>query len=479
MSAPAIQLRPYQVADLDRLRAAFGAGHRRVLYQLPTGAGKTVTFSAIAAGAISKGKRVLILVHRRELLRQAVEKLAWAGLEAGVIASGMPATPDAPAQVASIQTLARRIDGMSKFDLLVLDEAHHAVAGQWRALIAGQPEAKVLGVTATPMRADGKGLGVAAGGLFDALVTGPSIRTLTADGFLCPARCFAPAGSPDLRGIRRVGGEYAVGQLAAAMDKSGLTGDAVEHYARYADHKPAIAFCVSVQHARHVADQFSAAGYRAVAISGDTPVHERDAAIAGLVTGATEVLCSCDLISEGLDVPAVEAVILLRPTASLGLHMQQIGRGMRPAPGKDALIVLDHAGNCVRHGLPDSEREWSLDGVEVKQRERHGATSATTRRCPECGALSPIEDDDCRECGALRPGVRRVTQADGDLAELKPGQVRLVRHMTYREVMAAFEHGVIGELELREFGRLRGYKAGWAYHVRRDLRARLSVRAAS
>ncbi|MGD0107541.1 MAG: DEAD/DEAH box helicase [Rhodopila sp.] len=375
MTAGAPVLRPYQAAALDLLRDAYRQGARAPLFVLPTAGGKTIVFAAIAAAAVAKGRRVLVLAHRRELIRQASAKLTAAGVPHGVIAPGFPLTAD-PVQVASVQTLTRRQVPM--FHFAVIDEAHHAVSATYRRILAALEAAKLLGVTATPERLDGKGLGIKAGGVFDQLVAGPSVAELTKLGFLAPARCFASP-PPDLTGVRTVQGDYARDGLAKVMDVADITGDAVEHYARLAPGKPAIAFCVSIAHAERVATAFREAGWRAQSLSGLTPVRERDAALLGLGTGAVQVVTSCELISEGLDVPSVGAVILLRPTQSLAMYLQQVGRGMRPAPDKAALIVLDHCGNIPRHGLPDDAHAWSLSG---RVRRPGSAPDHPERRSP-------------------------------------------------------------------------------------------------
>lgn len=406
----AVVLRDYQADGTDRLRIAYGSGKRAVLFVLATGGGKTICFAYITHGAASKGKRVLIVAHRRELIRQASRKLSEAGVEHGIIAPGFTPTRD-PVQVASIQTLANRLDKIGQFDLITIDEGHHAVAGTYVKLIASQPNAKLLLVTATPERLDGKGLGLTAGGCCDEIVIGPSSGELIREGYLTPVRVFAPATGPDLSGVKVRMGDYEKAGLADAMSAPTLVGDAVEHYARHAAGKPAVAFCVSVEHAKSVAATFCAAGWRAVAADGSMSTPDRDAALGGLATGAVQVLCVCDLVSEGLDIPGISAVILLRATKSLVNFLQWIGRGLRPvypagadlstasarvsaiaASDKPACIVLDHAGCTLTHGMPDAEREWSLDGRPPKQK------APPTKQCPECFAIhAPAAV--CPECG--------------------------------------------------------------------------------
>lgn len=460
-AAPLI-LRPYQTACIDKLRASYATGHHAPLFALPTGAGKTVVFSHIVQGASRKQRRALVAVHRRELIRQASAKLDWAGAPHGIIAAGFPSDADLPVQVGSIQTLARRLATLPPFDLIILDEAHHARAETWQALIEAQPQAKLLGVTATPARLDGKGLGVHAGGCFDDLVLGPTTAELIDGAYLCQVRCFAPAQRLDLRSVRVVGGDYVREDLADVVNTASICGDAVEQYRRRADHAPALAFCTTIAHAESVAQAFREAGYRAARVDGTMSKPERDSLIDGLGNGTIEVLTSCALIDEGLDVPAVGAVILLRPTKSLVLHRQQIGRGMRPAEGKGALIVNDHVGNCLVHGLPATEPVWSLAGVEKPTRD------VPVWTCRECRAINPTNTRVC-DCGYRLPPPlpqRRIPlrHAPGDLAELTIERLAAVKRMSYREVVSCR----LSEAELREYARSRGYHPHWVKHRLRE-----------
>lgn len=350
----------------------------------------------------------------------------------------------------------------------LVHNCHHTVAGQYIAIIAAQPSAKLLGVTATPERGDSRGLGISAGGVFDDIVIGPTVAELIAGEFLTPVRVFAPATGPDLSGVRIKMGDYEKAGLAAVMNVPTLTGEATSHYAKHAGGKPAIAFCVSVDHAKSTAAAFRAAGFRSVAADGSMPPAERDAAIGGLADGSVQVLCSCSLIDEGLDVPAVSAVLLLNPTRSLGRYLQQVGRGLRPAPGKSHLVVLDHAGSTLAHGMPDGDREWSLDGRPKKQQ------AAPTRQCPECFAIfSPAAA--CPECGhsfaAEIKEARELEVIAGELEEINAAKIEalrktpLARLLTGRETMA----------ELLEIQKAKGYKPGWARYVmfeRREQRER-------
>jgi DNA repair protein RadD len=448
-------LRPYQERDLTAIRAAFANGARRVCYQAPTGSGKTVLFAAVVAGATARGDHTVILGHRDEIVQQVDTALDALGVAHGIIAAGYPETPELPVQVASVATLVRRLDKLAPPDLIVPDECRHAAAPSWRRILDAYPNAKVLGTTATPQRLDGKGLD----DIFDTLIIGPGVAELIAQGYLSRFVTYAPAQRLDLTGVRTRAGDFALDDLARAMSGSVIITVAVEEYTRLCAGAPAIAFCVDVAHSQMVAAAFAARGYRAAHVDGKTPKEERRRLIDALGTGALQVLCNCGLISEGLDVPAVVADILLRPTKSLALYLQQVGRALRPAEGKRALI-LDHAGNTFRFGLADMAREWSLAGrAKIPD-------AAPVRCCPQCGALVALAAWHCPECGGVlrqaAPALPHRERAMGRLVELD----RLAG-ISYRQ---ALRWAGTDEQRLRLVAKARGYKPGWVWHRLQDLR---------
>jgi DNA repair protein RadD len=237
---------------------------------MPTAAGKTVLFCFIVTGACARGHRTLVVVHRRELLNQAVAKFALLGITCGVIQAGIKPDYTAQVQVCTVQTAIGRLDKLPKFNLVVADEAHHARAASWRKLLAAQPGAKILGVTATPCRVDGKGLGVKADGIFDDLIVGVEADELIAGGYLAAPRIFVPKHTIDLRGVRTQHGDYNTSDLEKAVDEANLTGNVIEEYRARADHKPCVVFCVTIKHAAEVAQAFRGAGYRSCMVSGKT-----------------------------------------------------------------------------------------------------------------------------------------------------------------------------------------------------------------
>lgn len=382
-----LTLRPYQTTMIGQVRDAYIAGARSVLLQGATGMGKTVIFAHIAQAAAARGSSVMILVHRRELLMQGSRALRDLGLPHGLIMPGLPRTA-AQVRIASVQTLLRRLDHVHAPDLIVVDEAHHAVAGSWLRVLNHWPEARVLGVTATPARLDGRGLGT----VFQKLILGPQMHDLVAGGYLAPCDVYAPPVVADLDGMHTRMGDFDKSEVRVRMDRPAITGDCVDHYTRLIPGKLGIVFCASVDHARHVAEAFSAAGYPSESVDGSMGERERDSVLSRFAAGEIRVLTSCELVAEGFDLPECEVAVLLRPTQSLTVYLQQVGRVMRPADGKGLATILDHVGNVSRHGLPDAKREWSLDSKRKKPKP------PPMRRCPMCFAVfSPVAV--CPSCG--------------------------------------------------------------------------------
>lgn len=441
------------ICDLD---AAFAQGARRVLGVAPTGCGKTVAFSHMVAHAARNGARVLILGHRQEIVAQISAALDRNGVAHGLIVAGATDPVDRVC-VASIQTLAMRLGRFAgAFDLVVVDEAHHAVSDSWSRVLAAFPRARILGVTATPERLDGRGLA----DVFDHMVVGPSVAELIAAGFLSPFTIFAPTKVPDLSGVRTRAGDFAIEDLRERMGGVVIKA-AVAEYLRIAPGRPAIAFCVDIDHSRALADAFCRAGVRAMHVDGETPARDRRAAVAALGRGGLDVISNVALFGEGVDVPDVAAAILLRPTQSVGLFLQQVGRALRPAPGKDRALILDFAGNTIRHGLPDEPRDWSLESKPRRERPRGPAMGL--RRCGDCGALNQRDAQSCGHCGAdLRTPLERM-EVNIRLAHATAAEQRAkIRAMNYSQRL---NWAGASEDRLHEVAAACGYKKGWVFHV--------------
>lgn len=456
-----LALRDYQSADVNALRRVYAAGYVAPLYVLPTGGGKTVVLTHIADSVAKKGKRVLLLGHRRELIGQMSAALGRWDCPHGVISPDAKIS-NAPVQVGMVQTIANRIAldkaGRYKFDLVIIDEAHHATKNStWGRVLLHNAGAKLLGVSATPCRLDGKGLGVHADGFFDSMVIGPTMNELIDMGNLVRPVVYAPAQSIDLSGVKKSRGDFAVGALAGAVDRAPITGNAIKEYQKFADRRSAIAFTVTVEHAEHVVAQFKGAGYQAAVLTGSTPDKERARMIRDLGNGSLHVLASCNVVSEGTDIPAVFAAILLRPTESYALAMQQIGRALRPSQGKDRAIILDHADNVRRHGLPTDSVEWSLDGL---RRKKGKSTPAPTKICTGCRCHLALSARVCPECGTAVVGEEKggasrtnIIERDGELVEMTPEMIAARR----RQKARAFHNARTRE-DLVRFGKEQGYK---------------------
>jgi superfamily II DNA or RNA helicase len=406
-----------------------GAGRRRILLVAPTGSGKTVTAGATIAEAVRSGERVLFLAHRHELIMQASAKLHDFGIDHGVIKAGFPTRPGERVQVASVQTLhARAIRGtameLPRADLVIVDEAHHCRAQTYRGIIESYPDAVILGMTATPCRGDGRGLG----NVFEVIVECPPVAKLISNGYLVPARVYAPW-QPDLKGVKVERGDYVENQLAQRMDKPQLVGDIVTNWHRLAERRPTVVFATGVSHSVHLRDEFCRSGVLAEHIDGSTPVEERDRILAGFAAGTIEVVCNAMVLTEGWDCPAVSCLVLARPTKSMGLYRQMGGRVLRPSPGKTDAIILDHAGAVFEHGFIDEPVIWTLDqdkrAENPTQSRRAERRMPTLTTCPECTAVR-FEGDACSACGwRPRPKPVAVDVVDGELAEVNAdGTVR-------------------------------------------------------
>jgi superfamily II DNA or RNA helicase len=465
--------RPRQAKAIEDLRAAYRRGFKAPVMIAPTGFGKSATAICMIQNALDKGKRVWFIAHLKEILNDTSNRLTDAGIPYGWIAAGRDGNHRLPVQVAMVQTLVRRLDRYQPPDLIIVDEAHLAVANTYQQIFewagAGpkfkRPDgAHLLHLTATPTRLDGRGMGEVA----DILVPTCSTQDLIDEGLLAPIRYYAPS-EPDLTGVHTTAGDFNQGELAAAMDKPVITGSAVQHYRKLADGRPAVAFCVTVEHATNVAEQFKQAGYRAVAISGESDTVERDAALQGLRDGVLDVVCNCALWVAGVDAPSIGCIIQLAPTQSVVKYLQSVGRGLRTHPGKDDCIILDHAGNVKRHGLPTDPREWTLAAVEKRKNSKKSEVPVKT--CPVCFATVPSIVTHC-QCGAEFPiNERTIEEVDGELQEVtSEARAAAIKQRKQEQGRSqTFE-------DLVRIGKARGMRRAelWAKHV---LRARAAKEA--
>ena len=453
-------LRPYQRDVIERFHRCVDEGHRRIMLVAPTGSGKTVIGADIIRTKARAMRPVMVLAHRREIITQTSRKLYAANVAHGIIQAGFPTRPLEPVQVASIQTLwARAMHRQSMdlppVDLLVVDEAHHCPANTYRKIIAAYPDAVLLGLTATPCRGDGRGLG----GIFDTLIECPQVAELIEQGHLVKTRVYAPV-DPDLRGIETRNGDYVEWQLADRVDRDNLVGDIIEHWHKYGECRRTVCFAVSVGHSIHIRDEFLKSGVRAEHIDGDTPKPERDASLARLACGKIQLVTNCAVLTEGWDMPAVGCCILARPTKKMGLYRQMVGRVLRPVDGEGDAIVLDHSGAVFRHGFVEDHVAWTLDPDKRSASVRHTArlTAGYSSRllgCTQCDAVR-VAGEACFHCGFLpqRP-PRSIDFEDGELG-LVDHQIRRAKPYIYDR---ARWHAMLVAI-----GNERGYKPGWAAH---------------
>lgn len=470
-----IELRPYQTAAVSNIRDAFRRGRKSIALVSPTGSGKTVVMTYVAQGAQSKSNRLMILVHRQELVRQTSRALEEMGVSHGRIVSGLPEHPDQPVQLAMVQTLVGRMNHTPP-NLLIIDEFHHSISESYRQIIARFPAAKILGLTATPQRLDGKGLG----SICEELILGPAVQELIDLGFLSKPIYYAPPTDLDMAGVKRTGGDFNRAQTEERVDRPKITGSAVEHYLKICPGKPAVAFCATVKHAENVRDQFIAAGVPAASIDGKLDDVSRIDRVAALAEGRIHVLTSVDVISEGFDLPAVTAAILLRPTESLALHLQQIGRVLRPKVDGSNAIILDHVGNCMRHGLAEEPREWSLAG-KVGKKKSAAALQTSLTTCPDCHAVHlPLPA--CPQCGKVYPQRERViAETDGTLAQLTAAAIFAERERIQKRQAVGMAKT---KAELEAIAKARGYSPKWvpmmlSLRARKQFKAQIDQRLAA
>lgn len=462
-----ITLRPYQQQAVDLVRDSYRKGCKRVCLTAATGAGKTVMFCYMAKYAVQKGNRVLVLVHRAELLDQAARSMSTFGLPHGVIAAGRPMNQIHPVQIASVQTIVNRLAIVIPPDFIIVDECHHSVSDTYTRVFDAFPKAtKILGVTATPERLDGKGLG----DVYEDLVLGPQPAELIENGFLSKPIYYAPPVQFSLDGVYKTAGDYNKGELNEVMSKPSITGDCVEKYREILKGEPSIAFCVSVQHAKDTAEAFRQAGYTSECIDGKMNPIARRRLIEDLGARKLNVLTSCDLIGEGVDVPIVVGAILLRPTQSLGLHLQQIGRVLRTAHGKENAVILDHVGNLKRHGFAETYREWNLEGYAAKRKhEKDKGEDSRFRQCSECYCChepAPV----CPRCGFVYPvKSREIEVVNGDLIQVSAESLKQAEQASRRQ-----EQGMAKTYtDLLKLAKQRGYKNphAWANYVSKGRKA--------
>lgn len=435
-------LRAYQQRLVDRARESLAAGHKHVLVQSPAGSGKTATMAEIAKTATERGNRVLFIVHRKEIVTQARATFERWGVNMTLCEVGM------------VQTITRRLDHIETPQLILCDEAHHSLAVTYKRIFEHFDGAALVGFTATPARLSGAGMKE----IYDNLIIGPEIKWLIDNNYLAPYDYYAPT-LIDVERLKRAStGDYSNKSMDQAIKVRAIFGDVLKTYKEVADETKTIVYTHNVQASIDVAEAFKRAGYPAEQVDGKTSTELREQAMDNFRSGRTLILVNAELYGEGVDVPDCQTVIMLRPTDSLTLFIQQSMRGMRYQPGKRATII-DHVGNAYRFGLPDTPREWSLEGQPKKKHVKSDAPAIRT--CPNCFAVLPAIAHICPLCGFEQPVESREleVEAEAKLTKLTPAfkfTVKRPDHMSPKDAKSMDD--------LKKIANAHGYKPGWVYY---------------
>jgi len=466
-----LELYDYQERAIDDIRREFRNGKRKIIYQLPTGGGKTIVMGFMAKSAAERGRRTWFVVHRKELLDQAMDKLKSLDVPYGQIKSGCKIV-DAPVKVVMVQSVKSKLEAIKEAGFephnIIFDECHHCAAGSYKKIMEAFPDATVIGLSATPERMGGKGLGSVG---FESLICGPTTKELIERKFLSPYRIFVPPNNIHLERVRMDNrkGDYNLKDLAEEMEVDGklpkLAGDSLEHYLEHLRDKRALGFTINVTHAIKMAEFYNSNGVPADYVDGTLSKRERGARLEAFANGEILALFSCDLIGEGYDVPSCEGAMLLRPTKSKILYLQQCGRALRRDPNNPdkVAIIIDHANNSDIHDLPDDPQYWTLEDKKIRRKKKKDDDDISVFRlktCPKCflkTAISTTVCDYCKHVFEVLPG-KTPDSSDTKLIEINPEQVRKDRELLFKQYSKC--------QSLDEFKTLAialKYKPGWAW----------------
>lgn len=439
-----MQLRPYQEKMKQGVKTAYRERCRSPLLVAPTGSGKSTILDSMLQDTKMS---VLILAHRGELCDQISDSLS---MKHGRIGSSRYISND-HIQIGTMQTVSKRLDILPNFQWIISDEAHISLCPTWKKIIDHYKNSFQLGMSATPCRLSGEPLSRN----FDRIIMGPTPEELIKEGYLSPLEIYAPP--TDFGKLKISGGDYAMSDASDKLDKPAIVGCAIEHYKNIADRKRAIVFCCSRIHAEHTAEQFRANGYTAYNVDGSMQKYERKRRIQQFKEGRVQVLTNVELLTTGFDCPPIEVGIMLRPTMSESLYIQQVGRIMRISEGKKKAILLDHVNNTVRHGSPIAEREWSLEGNKKDKKKEDGTK---VKLCPFCYYCMQSWHKSCPSCHHLFIiEAREVPQLEGTLEKIDLEALNKAKKK---------EQGMAGSYEaLVEVGKKRGMPKPhiWARYV--------------
>lgn len=434
------ELYDYQEELIKRARESFINGYRAPCIVSPCGSGKSVVIAEIARKTTLKGNHVLFLVHRKELIDQIKNTFETHGVAMQYVLFGM------------VQTIVRKLDKIVKPNLIITDENHHSLAKSYKTIYEYFADVPRLGFTATPVRLNGSGLG----DVNDLLIEGVSVDWLIKNKRLTPYKYYAPALIDTSILKMNSMSEFSKGSIDKALEQKAIYGDVIKHYQKLADGEQAIVYCHSIESSMKTAELFKEAGYQSAHIDGKTNKQERDDIIEKFRNHDIQILTNVDLIGEGFDVPDCSTVIMLRPTKSLSLFIQQAMRGMRYKPNKISTII-DHVGNVNEHGLPNMPRKWSLKSKKSNKKD----DVEPIKECPNCFGIYPSEKGNiCPYCGHEIPKEERASELE------------TIENAELQEMKLDLDIGKYGSMEpeeaesisdLYKMADARGYKKGWAY----------------
>ena len=469
------KMRDYQSSAICKIRESMSKGIRRIIYHAPTGSGKTATASNIIEKAHDRGKKVLFLANRRELIFQAKETLERFGIECGVIMAGEERNLSAQVQIASMQTYVRRMDleelelneWWHQADLIFCDEAHASVSPSWQKILTAYGDKMfVIGLTASPCRGDGRGLGE----YFEEIISTTDVGDLIDQNYLVPVRYFAPS-TPDLEGISTVAGDYDKKELGKRVNTVKLVGDIYDNWSIICPDRPTIIFATNVKHSISIKEVFKSHGIDIEHIDAKTPKEERSDALSRLRGGKLQVITNVGILTEGFDFPEASCIVLARPTKSLGLYLQMSGRGLRIAPGKNDLCLLDHAGCLENHGKLEWSREWSLDGKEKAWSERKEKEKEPSKllKCHVCHAVFEGIST-CPDCGTpLQKFGKKIETEDAELKEVGKDKATVEEKRIFLGMLKAWVPRQKNPNPKRIKGSFRGRFGIWPHHSYQDV----------
>lgn len=445
------KLRDYQQETIGKVYQSIKSGHRSIMIQQPPRTGKTVIMADIARRATAKGNRVLFMVHRQEIVQQVVKTFRADGVDMNLAKIGM------------VQTITRHVDDLDPPQIIFVDEAHHALARTYQRVLEAFPKAYKLLFTATPYRLNGAGFTDIA----DDLITGNQVGWLIDHHFLAPVDYYAPSQIDASKLRTKRTGEYSEDSIKEAM-KPKIYGNAVKHYLKLAAGKQAIAYTYNVDSAIRLAQAFNSQGITARAVAGSTPKEERKQIIEDYRAGKIKIVTNAELFTEGLDLPNVDCVIMLRPTQSLSLYLQFAMRSMNPREGKTA-IIIDHVGNVERFGLPTDDREWTLEGREKGKTSSSGATIKSVTVCQMCFASFYRTGGTCPYCGAALGEEKKIEVVDdAELKKVTRSRLAIVKRLEQSAATQNIAGKRPSELksfkEIQAYAKLKGYRPGWSYY---------------